>query len=163
MHRQAPAVTLAAILFSFRPAPHQQAKPVEETHKALELPYHASPPHVPLSATLDAVQFDGDHSAFVAYRLAAKTKPILYQVPCYCGCGTQHDHKSLLDCFTGTHGVKCHACQKEVIFCFTESKKGKSAMEIRQGLAAGEAWKLNLSQEVERLYPELRAHAEHAQ
>src|SRR5215470_862163 len=131
----------------------------EASQKTLEPPapaYHSSPPREPLPQTLDPLEFSNDHSVFVAYSLAAKIKPLLYQVPCYCGCGARHGHNSLLDCFTGTHGVKCHMCQKEVLFCFAEEKKHKSPDEIRKELADGNAWNLDLAREVEPLYLRLK-------
>jgi len=120
-------------------------------------PYHSHLPAEPLPPTLDASPFAGDRVAFISYALAARTKSILYQVPCYCPCNRQHGHESLLDCFTGKHGAKCGICEKEVIFCYRESRKGRTAPQIRDDIRAGKAWKIDLKLETERLSSHLDA------
>src|SRR5262249_20820 len=80
--------------------------------------YHRSIPTKPLPPTLDPEQFRGDRNAFAAYTLAGQAKAVLYQVPCLCPCQKLAGHQSLLDCFVGRHGVHCHICQKEAVFCF---------------------------------------------
>jgi hypothetical protein len=96
--------------------------------------YHISPPSAPLPPTLDPVPFAANRAAFVAYTLAARVEPILYQVPCYCGCDRELGHQSLLDCFTGRHGIFCHTCQKEAVFCYVEHKRARTVAQIRGDL-----------------------------
>jgi len=121
----------------------------------LSPPYHPQPPNGPLPPTLDAGQFASDHAAFVSYALAARSESVLYQVPCYCPCKRRQGHESLLDCFLGKHGAKCPICQKEAVFCFKQSRKGKTPAEIRKGIKDGKAWKINLDREAAKLYPRL--------
>lgn len=102
-------------------------------------PCHTSAPKTPLPPTLDPSQFSDTETRNI-YALAAKVEAILYQEPCYCGCDKEHGHTSLLDCFTSRHASGCHLCLKEAVFAATESKKGKSALQIRQEIIAGE-WK----------------------
>src|ERR1700692_2134712 len=79
--------------------------------------YHAYALKPPIPVTLDPKQFPDALSRNV-YALAAKIKPVLYQQPCYCYCDRHAGHKSLLDCFAGTHGAECDICQKEGALLF---------------------------------------------
>jgi Protein of unknown function with PCYCGC motif len=121
-----------------------------------KLAYHDHFPTEPLPRTLDPAQFQDNRGAFVAYALAAQVGPTLYQVPCYCGCDKAQGHQSLLDCFTDKHGVFCHICQQEVLFCFLQHKKGKSPAQIREAMAEGAAMKLNLKRSVDHYYAQVR-------
>jgi|HubBroStandDraft_6_1064221.scaffolds.fasta_scaffold412949_2 hypothetical protein len=95
-------------------------------------PYHKHSPKGPVPTTLDPAQFKDNPRAYAAYSVAAKIRELLYQEPCFCGCRRLEGHESLLDCFSSAHGVVCHACQSEAIFCFEQHKHGKSAKEIRK-------------------------------
>ena len=54
---------------------------------------------------LDPMQFRS-RDAMVAYIQAHKQPEVMDQVFCYCGCDQPpHNHKSLLSCFTDTHGA----------------------------------------------------------
>ena len=75
-----------------------------------------------------------------AYILAARVKKILYQQPCYCHCDRSQGHKSLLDCFASKHGSECGTCIYEDFYTFEQSRKGKTAAQIRAGIIKGE-WK----------------------
>jgi Protein of unknown function with PCYCGC motif len=119
--------------------------------------YHDGPPAEPIPATLDARLFRKNRSAFVAYTLAGQTREILYQVPCYCGCDKSQGHKSLLDCFTGEHGVLCRLCQKELLFCYQQHQKRKSPNQIRLALAEGKAADVNLPKLTDRFYKQMAA------
>jgi len=131
----------------------KQESPVrsERPHYA----YHNEPPTGPLPPTLDPAQFKDNRATFVAYALAAKIKEILYQVPCYCGCDKEEGHKSLLDCFTGKHGISCQICRKEAIFSFLQHKKGKNPAQIRRAMAKGKASQLDLTKYTDFLYSEI--------
>ncbi len=118
--------------------------------------YHLHLPGTPLPSTLDPGQFKDNHAAFVAYILAAEVKETLYQVPCYCGCDRNRGHESLLDCFTSTHGERCSICEKEVVFCFIQHKKGKNSAQIRKQLANGKALQIDLTTEVQTLDREIQ-------
>lgn len=74
-----------------------------------------------------------------AYELAAKIPNVLHQQPCYCYCDRM-GHNSLHSCFENTHGAQCSTCLKELYYSYQESKKGKTAKQIRAGIMAGE-WK----------------------
>jgi hypothetical protein len=74
-----------------------------------------------------------------AYELAAKIPNVLHQQPCYCYCDRM-GHNSLHSCFEGTHGAQCSTCLKELYYSYQESKRGKTAAQIRAGIIAGE-WK----------------------
>jgi hypothetical protein len=80
-----------------------------------------------------------------AYALAARVKKVLYQQPCYCHCDRSQGHKSLLDCFTSTHGSGCGVCMREAIYSYEQSKKGKTAAQIRQGIERGEWQQVDMS------------------
>jgi hypothetical protein len=120
-----------------------------------ELHYHDYLPEEPLRGTLNPGQFRENPTAFVAYALAARIEPTLYQVPCYCGCDKEQGHQSLLDCFTDNHGALCHICQKEVLFCFLQNQKHKNAAQIREAMARGAASKLDLKKLAAHFYSQL--------
>ena len=101
--------------------------------------YHSSPPKEALPETLDPSQFSDVQTQNV-YALAAKVKSVLYQQPCYCHCDKEHGHTSLLSCYTDRHASVCPLCQKEAVFSYSESKKGKTAAEIRKEIIDGK-WK----------------------
>jgi hypothetical protein len=73
-----------------------------------------------------------------AYALAAKIKKTLYQQPCYCHCDRSQGHGSLLDCFASKHGSECGTCIREDLYAYEQSRKGKSAAQIREGIIKGE-------------------------
>lgn len=72
-----------------------------------------------------------------AYELAAKIPTILHQQPCYCYC-QRIGHNSLHSCFENTHGARCSTCLKELYYSYQQSKKGKTAAQIRAGIIRGE-------------------------
>jgi Protein of unknown function with PCYCGC motif len=74
-----------------------------------------------------------------AYELAAKIPAVLHQQPCYCFCDRM-GHNSLRSCFEGTHGARCSTCLKELYYSYQQSRKGKTATQIRAGIMKGE-WK----------------------
>jgi hypothetical protein len=74
------------------------------------------------------------------YALAAKIKPVLFQQPCYCYCDRHEGHKSLLDCYASTHGSECDICQKEAVFSYQQTQKGKTPEQIRAAIIRGD-WK----------------------
>jgi Protein of unknown function with PCYCGC motif len=99
--------------------------------------YHTQPPTGELPQTMDPAEFD---NAVVknAYALAAKVKKVLYQQPCYCHCDRSQGHGSLLDCFTSKHGSMCNVCMGEALYAYQQTRKGKTAAQIREGIEAGE-------------------------
>jgi Protein of unknown function with PCYCGC motif len=74
-----------------------------------------------------------------AYELASKIPAVLNQQPCYCYCDRM-GHKSLHSCFENVHGAQCATCLKELYYSYAQTKKGKTAKQIRQAIIAGE-WK----------------------
>ena len=74
-----------------------------------------------------------------AYELARKIPAVLHQQPCYCYCDRM-GHKSLRSCFEGTHGAQCATCLKELYYAYSMNRKGKTAVQIRQGIVRAE-WK----------------------
>jgi hypothetical protein len=149
------ALTLAAALTSqsasdvFTPGQNQQISGSPA--------YHDHAPTEPLPDTLAPLSFKENRNAFVAYTLASRVKPVLYQVPCYCGCDREQGHSSLLDCFTGNHGIRCHMCQREVIFCYLRNKQGAPVSQIRKDLAEGKASRLDVEKYTARLFGEIRS------
>jgi hypothetical protein len=78
-----------------------------------------------------------------AYELAAKIPAVLHQQPCYCYCDRM-GHNSLHSCFETTHGAECAVCLKELYYSYSQTKKGKTARQIRQGIMRGEWKQINL-------------------
>jgi hypothetical protein len=105
--------------------------------------YHAYVLLAPYPATVNPKQFY-DALAQNAYRMAAKIKPVLFQMPCYCHCDRNMGHKSLLDCYGGTHGSVCDVCLKEGIFTYEQTNKGKTPAQIRAAIIRGDWQAVNL-------------------
>jgi hypothetical protein len=126
---------------------------LETTHQPAD---HDFLPAELLPVTLDPAEFKENRAAFVVYTLASHIPKILYQEPCYCGCDRAQGHQSLLDCFTGKHGILCRLCQKEAIFCFELNRKGKSPAQIRKAISSGDTSRLNVEQYVDRYYRNAR-------
>jgi hypothetical protein len=107
--------------------------------------YNAAPPPrgTKLPPILPKEQLWGENAQYPfqthAYELAAKIPVILHQQPCYCYCDRM-GHNSLHSCFESTHGAECATCLKEAYYSYLESKKGKTAKQIRAGIIRGE-WK----------------------
>ena len=96
-----------------------------------------------LAPLLKPDELFGDNAQFPyqthAYELAPKISKVIYQQPCYCYCD-RSGHKSLHTCFEGTHGAECSTCLKELYFSYLETKKGKTATQIRAAIVRGD-WK----------------------
>ena len=130
------AATLAALLLPSRAAlPRGQA---EEPVPA----YHTELPKGDLPQTMAPEQFQNP-VVKNAYALAAKTKKVLYQQPCYCHCDRGHGHGSLLDCFTSNHGSMCNVCVGEALYSYEQTRKGKTPAEIREGIMKSEWQKVD--------------------
>lgn len=116
-----------------------------------EIPaYNAAPPAkgTKLPPILGKDQLWGDDAQSPAqthaYDLAAKIPLVLHQQPCYCYCDRM-GHNSLHSCFETTHGARCATCLKELYYSYTETKKGKTAAQIRKGIIQGEWQRVDLS------------------
>jgi hypothetical protein len=99
--------------------------------------FHTAPPQGPLPATLSPAEFT-DVVVQNAYALAARVKKILYQQPCYCHCDRHQGHGSLFDCFAGKHAAVCDVCIREGLYTYEQSRKGKTAPQIRTGIEHGD-------------------------
>ena len=105
--------------------------------------YNAAPP--PKGTTLPPIlgkdQLWAENAQFSyqthAYDLAAKIPAVLHQQPCYCYCDRM-GHNSLHSCFESTHGARCTTCLKELYYSYSESRKGKTASQIRKAIMQGE-------------------------
>ena len=65
-----------------------------------------------------------------AYRIAAEIPKVIDSQFCYCYCKKNHQHKTLLTCFTNKHGSKCDTCINEVLYAYELYKQGKTLDEI---------------------------------
>ena len=131
----------------------KQESPARSEHP--HYAYHREPPTGPLPPTLDPAQFKNDRATFVAYTLAGQIKEILYQVPCTCGCDKEEGHQSLLDCFTGKHGISCQICREEAMLSFLQHKKGKNPAQIRRAMTKGKVSQLDLTKYTDCFYSEI--------
>lgn len=68
--------------------------------------------------------------AAVAYKMAAEIPKVIDSQFCYCYCKRDHGHKTLLTCFTNTHGSKCGICMGEVIYAYELYKEKLSLDDI---------------------------------
>ena len=144
------AVLLAVVALPLVHA-HRNARAAQSTAKSAaqskvqQVPaYHSAPPKGTLPATLPASGF-ADPLTKKAYAVAAKLKPVLYQLPCYCHCDQAAGHTSLLSCYRDLHGSECEICKKEVFYAYEQSRRGKTAPQIRAGIIRGEWQKVDLA------------------
>lgn len=68
--------------------------------------------------------------AVTAYKMAAEIPKVIDSQFCYCYCKRDHGHKTLLTCFTNTHGAKCEVCMGEVIYAYKLYKEQLSLDDI---------------------------------
>jgi hypothetical protein len=99
--------------------------------------FHAQAPQGALPATMNPELFS-DPIIQNAYTVAARIKKTLYQEPCYCHCDRSQGHSSLFDCFASKHGSGCNICIYEDFYAYEQSRKGKTAAQIRAGIIKGE-------------------------
>jgi hypothetical protein len=107
--------------------------------------FHKKPPKGFLPQTKDPSKYDAKPVVKRVYELAGKIRPVLYQQPCYCSCDQFAGHGSLLDCFVDNHGEECGICQREAVYSYVQTKAGKTPVQIRAGIMAGEWKKVDLS------------------
>jgi len=145
--RTAIFATIAVLAFAGVSAlvPQRAASRVPQSEGTEPIPaFHTEVPKGPLPATLDPKQFD-DVLVQNAYTLASRAKRVLYQQPCYCHCDRSQGHGSLLDCFTGKHAAECGVCIREGLYSYEQSRKGKTAAQIREGIEKGEWRQVDVS------------------
>ena len=105
--------------------------------------YHALAPRGVLPETMSPELFS-DPIVQNAYAVAAKIKKTLYQEPCFCHCDRSQGHGSLLDCFASKHGSGCNICIYEDFYAYEQSRKGKTAAQIRAGIIKGDFKQIDL-------------------
>jgi hypothetical protein len=112
--------------------------------------YNAAPPPkgAKLAPIWSGAQLTGPnfgHPAQVkSYKEAAKYSSVLHQLPCYCHCDRNHGHASLRTCFESDHGANCSTCMQEALFAGEQTRKGKTAKQIREAVIRGEHLKIDL-------------------
>lgn len=113
--------------------------------------YNAGPPpkgtRLPPILSKDQLWGDNAENPYQthAYELAAKIPTVLHQQPCYCYCDRM-GHNSLHSCFESGHGARCDICLKELYYAYGQSRKHKTASQIRKGIIAGEWRQVDLQQ-----------------
>ena len=122
-------LSAAALGLALLPPRASSQLPQEEPVPA----FHNQAPQGELPATMDPSEF-ANIVVQNSYILAARVKKILYQQPCYCHCDRSQGHTSLLDCFASRHGSGCDVCMREAIYSYEQSRKGKTAAQIRAGI-----------------------------
>jgi uncharacterized protein with PCYCGC motif len=133
-----------ALAFTFIPVsatsgPSQEGNAPQPAADDAVPAYHAQTPKGDLPETMKPESFP-DPLVQNAYAVAAKIKKTLYQQPCYCHCDRSKGHTSLLDCFASEHGSGCGTCIYEDFYSYEQVHKGKTAVQIREGIIKGE-WK----------------------
>ena len=113
----------------------------QEAARSNQVPkFHAQPPNGPLPQVRNSAQYAANPTVERIYQLAAAIRPVLYQLPCYCSCDREEGHASLLDCYVSTHAVQCLICQREAVFAFRQTRRGKRPRQIRTEILRGD-WK----------------------
>jgi hypothetical protein len=72
--------------------------------------------------------------AKLGYIAAKKIPDVCAKLFCYCGCDLTDDHKSLLDCFTSSHGADCPICVDEAIWAYKMVHDDKPLAEIQKSI-----------------------------
>src|SRR5713226_7202905 len=127
---------LAALAFAAALLPQVAASGSSQAQSAVPA-FHRELPAGRLPATLGPSLFT-DPIVQNAYAIAARIKKTLYQEPCYCHCDRSQGHGSLLDCFASRHGSGCNICIYEDFYSYEQSRKGKTAAQIRTGIIKGD-------------------------
>jgi Protein of unknown function with PCYCGC motif len=86
-----------------------------------------------LPPTLDPAMVSPEAKA--AYLIAQQNPKLLAQMPCFCYCD-RFGHKSLHDCYVGTHAEHCDVCLEEALEADQLQKQGMSPEEIRSLIIA---------------------------
>jgi hypothetical protein len=90
----------------------------------------------------DAESVPAFHSQVPAGPLPATLSPELFSdvlvQNAYCHCDRSQGHGSLLDCFAGKHAAECGVCIREGLYSYEQTRKGKTAAQIRDGIEHGE-------------------------
>lgn len=128
---------LAMVLTVIALVPQRAASRTAQSNTEAVPAFHKEAPTGKLPDTMDPKEFT-DVVAQNAYALAAHVKKLLYQQPCYCHCDISQGHGSLLDCFASRHGSGCGTCMREGIYTYEQSRKGKTAAQIREGIERGD-------------------------
>ena len=136
------ALCSLALAFAFLPeyaaSPSPESMGMPQSGTAEPVPaYHDQVPPGALPTTMNP-EFFSDPVVKNAYRVAARIKKTLYQQPCYCHCDRSVGHASLLDCFASKHGSVCNICMDEAFYSYEQSRKGKTAAQIRAGIIKGD-------------------------
>lgn len=98
--------------------------------------YDTAEQAMPFPRLLSADRFR-QPSVVRAYSLANAIPDVFVQQPCFCGCA-RLGHKSLLSCFTSTHASHCRPCLKEAFIADRLHRDGRTAVEIRNSIMAGD-------------------------
>ena len=121
-----------------------QSRNVAQSSEEAVPAFHAQPPKGNLPETMGPSLFPGP-VVENAYAAAAKVKKALYQQPCYCHCDRSQAHSSLLDCFASRHAAECTICIYEGLYTYEQSRKGKTAAQIRAGIIKGDWQSVDIS------------------
>jgi hypothetical protein len=137
---------LALIVFAITAASYAQwSNPADDVPA-----YH---PSAPLKvSTLPPILFGdkltGENFRFPwqvhVYQQAAKIGNVLYQLPCNCRCDRALGHTSLRSCYEGLHGTECSTCAKEELFAYSQTKLGKTPVQIRAAIGRHEYESIDL-------------------
>src|SRR5204863_5404908 len=128
----------------------QGANPTQSAANEPVPAYHRQAPQAALPATMSP-EFFPDPVVQNAYAIAAKIKKTLYQQPCYCHCDRSQGHGSSLGCFARKHGAGCNICINEAFYSYEQSRKGKTAAQIRSGIIKGECQSVDLTKDQQPL------------
>ena len=124
------------------------------TNPADDVPaYHPSAP-LKVSALppiLAGAQLSGEHFVYAwqkhVYQQAIQVSNVLYQLPCNCRCDRSLGHTSLRSCYEGLHGTECDTSAKEAFFAYSQTKAGKTPVQIRAAIARHEYESIDLEKQ----------------
>ena len=73
-----------------------------------------------------------DEKTRAAYQTAKDIPEVLEQIPCFCGCLSNFNHKNNLFCFKDQHGAGCNMCQDIALDARKMHDEGMSIAQIQE-------------------------------
>ena len=86
----------------------------------------------PKSADVLSPALFTDEKTRAAYQAAKDIPDVLEQLPCFCGCMMNLDHKNNLFCFKDQHGSICDICQDIALDARKMHDQGLAIAQIQQ-------------------------------
>ncbi len=116
-------------------APTTPSAPSARPAKRVPAHFTTAPSAGSLAPSLAPERFTG--RARDAYRAVREIPETIAQLPCYCYCDTNFNHKSLHSCFEDDHGSECRICIDEALLAYQlQKERNMTPAQIREQVIA---------------------------